>query len=91
MALTNLNQFMSETKMTEIFAKVPASGLNHLIYRCQSEEMTISDGNRSPYSLEDRNEFAFAGIASIMHIIKNKSSCDEEALHDFEALKKNME
>lgn len=88
--LSNINNLLENRDLSEVFAGIPSVGLNHLIYRCQSEENIISDGKRSPYGLHERGEFAFSGIASIMHIINNKNSSNTDAQEDYVALKKNM-
>jgi len=46
------------------------TGFNHLLFRCESEEKEISANTRGPYGLEKYGAFTYAGIASVVRLIK---------------------
>ena len=49
---------------------VPTSGINHVLFRCDPEEKDISGGTRGPYGLNEYDQFPYAGLASIFHMIR---------------------
>lgn len=53
------------------------SEINHLLFRCQNEELDISSGKRGTYGLPDVGAFVYAGLQGPMHIFEQlKKSAD---------------
>ena len=72
-AVMNLNRMTEQPPKAlgkELFEVTTSSELNHLMFRCESEEKDISKGARGPYGLSSYGQFKYAGLQSFVHLIR---------------------
>jgi len=65
-----INERAASEVAQQLFADLPLSGFNHLLFRCDNEEKEISDGKRGTYGLEKNGPFTYAGIASFINLLR---------------------
>lgn len=53
-----------------MFKDTPMTGLNHILFRCDTEERDISGGKRGAYGLKKEGPFPYCGITSYIHLLK---------------------
>ena len=69
--LNQLTKHKTSDLSRQLFSEVPLSGLNHLLFRCEQEERDLSNGTRGTYGLTQYGAFKYAGIASVMHVLRH--------------------
>ena len=68
--LNKLTKINTEELAHKLFHSVPLSAFNHVLFRCNEEERDISNGTRGPYGLQVYGEFEYAGLTSVIHILR---------------------
>jgi glycogen debranching enzyme len=53
------------------------SQINHILFRCDTEERDIVEG-RGPYGLKSSGSFKYAGLAGVVHVIRQKPDLGHE-------------
>jgi glycogen debranching enzyme len=56
---------------SDLFEETNIADFNHLLYKCEQEELDISGGKRGTYAITG-HQFEYAGIASVVAILQEQ-------------------
>lgn len=69
-AVGQLNNLHRDPRLDRVFTGAPQTALNHVLFRCEHEEHDISAGQRGCYGLKSSGVFPYAGLTSVVHLLR---------------------
>ena len=87
-AVAQLNGIQRDPRLDKLFTGAPQGALNHVLFRCGHEERDLSNGTRGGYGLQSTGEFQYAGITSVIHMLRGLKISKDMGAELFDNIRK---